>query len=231
MAWYFQTSPHDTHDLDSTQAAVLFDLPGRGKFMAQANRAGRFVVVDRTTGKAVVSTEYIKTKQFLGTDERGQPVPNPAKDPTPDGTISTNSGTNWIPPAYSPQTGLFYVNASRSFGIYYVYDLSDNPMGWGGGGGGGAAGGENALKAIDVKTGQVKWATNQIRWAAGCSRRQATSSSAGDQAGSRPSTRPQARPLWVGKVGGLTNGAILLARRKQYVRRVRHSVVAFVFNE
>jgi PQQ-like domain len=29
MAWYFQTSPHDTHDLDSTQAAVLFDLPGR----------------------------------------------------------------------------------------------------------------------------------------------------------------------------------------------------------
>ena len=102
MAWYFQTSPHDTHDLDSTQAAVLFDIPGRGKYMAQANRAGRFVVVDRTTGKALVSTEYIKTKQFLGTDERGQPVPNPAKDPTPAGTISTNSGTNWYPPGLQP---------------------------------------------------------------------------------------------------------------------------------
>ena len=107
MVWYFQTSPRDTHDLDSTQAAVLFDIPGRGRFVAQAARSGKFVVLDRATGKAVVSSEFIKTLQFLGTDERGQPVPNPAKDPTPDGTISTGSATNWYAPTYSPQTQLF----------------------------------------------------------------------------------------------------------------------------
>ena len=43
MAWYFQPSPHDTHDWDATQAPVLFDGDINGqprKLLAQASRNG-----------------------------------------------------------------------------------------------------------------------------------------------------------------------------------------------
>ncbi len=235
MAWYFQTSPRDTHDLDSTQPAILFDIPGRGKYMAQANRAGRFVVVDRTTGKAVVSTEYIKTKQFLGTDERGQPVPNQAKDPTPDGTISTNSATNWYPAAYNPMTQLFYVNASRSFGIYYVYDLTDNPMGWGGaGGGGGAPGGEPpSVKAIDVKTGQIKWSTPRFGGGGGLTTTAGNLVFGGASGGLQAFNATTGEPLWVGKIGNVSNGPItyMLDGKQYVVVGAGARLAAFVLNE
>ena len=58
MDWYFQSSPHDTHDWDSTQTAVLFDGEINGqprKLLAQAARNGQFFVLDRTNGKAIVS--------------------------------------------------------------------------------------------------------------------------------------------------------------------------------
>ena len=56
MAWYFQCSPHDTHDWDATQVPVLFDAPVNGqrrKLLAQASRNGNFFVLDRVTGKNI----------------------------------------------------------------------------------------------------------------------------------------------------------------------------------
>src|SRR5207249_11565535 len=53
LAWYFQTSPNDTHDWDSTQPSVLVDgvFGGKPRKMAmQASRNGYFYVLDRTTG-------------------------------------------------------------------------------------------------------------------------------------------------------------------------------------
>ena len=43
MAWYFQSSPHDTHDWDATQTPVLIDGEINGqprKLLAQAARNG-----------------------------------------------------------------------------------------------------------------------------------------------------------------------------------------------
>ena len=162
MVWYFQSSPHDTHDWDATQTAVVFDGTINGqprKLLAQASRNGQFFVLDRTTGKAIVSTEYIKTNWSLGYDEKGQPIPNPEKRPQIAGALVTpNQGgaTNWFPPSFSPQTGLFYVNATRAFSVWYIYDASDNPMGWGGTDRGGYAE-QPQLKAIDYKTGKIRW--------------------------------------------------------------------------
>jgi alcohol dehydrogenase (cytochrome c) len=59
MVWYFQPSPHDTHDWDATEPAVLFDgtINGRPrKLLAQASRNGHFFVLDRTDGKAIVQS-------------------------------------------------------------------------------------------------------------------------------------------------------------------------------
>ena len=162
MVWYFQSSPHDTHDWDATQTAVVFDGTINGqprKLIAQASRNGHFFVLDRTTGKAIVSAEYVKTNWSLDYDGRGQPIPNPEKRPQVAGALVTpNQGgaTNWFPPSFSPQTGLFYVNATRAFSVWYIYDPSDNPMGWGGTDRGGYAE-QPQLKAIDYKTGRVRW--------------------------------------------------------------------------
>ena len=50
--------------------------------------------------------------------------------------VSPNQGgaANWPPPTFSPATGLFYINASRAFSIYYIFDDSAKPEGWGGNG-------------------------------------------------------------------------------------------------
>jgi alcohol dehydrogenase (cytochrome c) len=161
MAWYFQSSPHDTHDWDSTQTAVLFDAEFNGqprKLLAQAARNGHFFLLDRTNGKALVSSAYTTTNWSKGYDPKGQPIPDPAKMPQADGTlVSPNQGgaTNWPSPSFSPQTGLFYVSAAQTWSVYYIYDPDDNPQGWGGTDRGGYS--ESMLQAIDYKTGKVKW--------------------------------------------------------------------------
>jgi alcohol dehydrogenase (cytochrome c) len=161
MAWYFQSSPHDTHDWDSTQTPVLFDAEIKGqkrKLLAQAARNGHFFVLDRTSGQALVSSEYVKSNWAKGYDAKGQPIPDPAKMPQADGAlVSPNQGgaTNWPPPSFSPASGLFYVSASRAFSVYYIYDTSDNPQGWGGTDRGGYA--ESMIQAIDYRDGKVRW--------------------------------------------------------------------------
>ncbi len=162
MVWYFQASPHDTHDWDATQTAVVFDGTINGqprKLLAQASRNGQFFLLDRTNGKALVSTEYIKTNWMLDYDAKGQPIPNPEKRPQIAGALVTpNQGgaTNWFPPSFSPQTGLFYVNATRAFSVWYIYDAGENPMGWGGTDRGGYTE-QPQLTAIDYKTGKIRW--------------------------------------------------------------------------
>jgi alcohol dehydrogenase (cytochrome c) len=161
MKWYFQSSPHDTHDWDSTQTPVLFDAEMNGqkrKLLAQAARNGHFFVMDRETGKALVSSEYARPNWSKGYDAKGQPVPNPAKDPQVDGAlVSPNQAgaTNWPPPSFSPATGLFYVSAARAFSVYYIYDTSDNPQGWGGTDRGGYS--ESMIQAIDYRDGKIRW--------------------------------------------------------------------------
>ncbi len=161
MAWAFQTSPHDTHDWDSTQPAVLFDATVDGqprKLVAQAARNGHFFVLDRTNGKAIVSSEFVKTNWSLGNNAKGQPIPNPAKFPSLAGSLvspNQSGGVNWYPPSFSPVTGLFYLNAARSFSVYYLYDATDNPQGWGGNDRSGWS--ESMLEAIDYETGTIRW--------------------------------------------------------------------------
>ena len=127
--------------------------------MAQASRNGLFFVLDRVTGKALLSKEFVKTNWTIGFDGKGQPVSNPDKMPQEAGAlVSPDSvgAANWPPPSVSPQTGLFYVNASRSFSMFYIYDPDVNPQGWGGSDRGGWS--EPTTLAIDCTTGAIKWA-------------------------------------------------------------------------
>src|SRR5258706_6810685 len=125
MVWYFQTSPHDTHDWDATQVPVLLDGQINGqprKLLAIAARNGYFFVLDRTNGKNISTSPFIPVNWAKGIDKNGVPIPDPAKMPQLDGALVTpNQGgaTNWPPPTFRPQTGLFYGNASRAYSAYY----------------------------------------------------------------------------------------------------------------
>ncbi len=216
MKWYFQPSPHDTHDWDAIQTPVLFDGSINGqprKLLAQASRNGYFFVLDRVTGKSVVTSEFVKTNWAKGLDAKGQPIPNPAKEPQLDGAlVSPNQAgaANWPPPSFSPATGLFYVNASRAFSMYYIFDTDEKPEGWGGNDRGGW--GESMLQAIDYKTGKIRW-SHKWEGAAGRSGVLSTAGNlvfAGDPANNLVALNATTgEPLWHANLGNsLSNGPI-----------------------
>ncbi len=163
LVWYYQVSPHDVHDWDAVETPVLIDavLDGQPrKLLAQASRNGYYFLLDRTNGKHIVTRPFIDTVNWSnGLNPKGQPIPNPAKFPTPDGVLvspSSNGATNWPAPSFDPETGLLYVGSSRTYSMYYLTDTDARPEGWGGldrvvGGDGGA------LLAIDYKTGKIVW--------------------------------------------------------------------------
>ena len=173
MAWYYQATPHDTHDWDAAQTPVLIDGVINGqprKLLAQANRNGHFFVLDRTNGRHILTTTHIDSLNWTkGLNANGQPIPNPAKEASVPGTLvspDTNGATNWPPPSFNPDTGLFYVGTSQSFSILYLTDTDERPQGW-------AAAERSvgnlgrALKAIDYKTGKVRWSRPLAQTAGG----------------------------------------------------------------
>ena len=83
IVWYFQPSPHDVHDWAAVETPVLFEgtVDGqRRKLVAQASRNGYFFVLDRATGKRIVSAPFIETVNWAkGINANGQPIPDPEK--------------------------------------------------------------------------------------------------------------------------------------------------------
>jgi alcohol dehydrogenase (cytochrome c) len=161
LVWYFQASPHDTHDWDNVETPVLFDanLDGKpGKYLAQAARNGFFFVLDRTNGKSIRTAPFVGTDWAKGIDAKGQPIPDPKKEPTVDGSlinIPGGGGTNWMAPSFDPQTNLFYVNATKGYSLAFLTDTDEKPEGYGGSARG--LWSQHVLEAIDVKTGQPRW--------------------------------------------------------------------------
>jgi acido-empty-quinoprotein group A len=161
LVWYFQASPHDTHDWDDVETPVLIDGDFRGetrRMLAQAARNGYFFVLDRTNGKNLLSEPYTGTNWSKGTDSLGQPIPDVRKEPQPDGTllnINSYGGTNWFPPSFDPETGLFYVNATRGYSLAYLTDTEDKPEGYGGSGR--SLWMQSMLQAIDYTSGKIRW--------------------------------------------------------------------------
>jgi alcohol dehydrogenase (cytochrome c) len=162
MNWYFQFTRHDEHDWDATQVPVLLDRNGR-KLIVQANRNGFYYVIDRTTGKLISATSYGKQTWSDSKDSDGRPIATKEASPTLQGhTVCPGAAgtTNYMPPTYDPQTGLFYVTARDQCDIfstapqpyeaghaYYgsAYFPSDDAEPYFG-----------FMKAIDPATGEIK---------------------------------------------------------------------------
>jgi len=160
LAWGFSASPHDTHDWDAVEAPVLVDGNFHGrprKMLMQSSRNGYFFVLDRTNGKSLLTVPFGPTNWTLGIDKDGRPIPNPAKEPAPDGRlIAPDEGgmTNYRSPSFDPKTGLFVVDAHPSYSLYFAKP-ADGTYGWAGADYG--LWGKGVIEAIDYQTGKIRW--------------------------------------------------------------------------
>lgn len=165
LAWYFQSSPHDTHDWDSAQTPILIDgvIDGEPrKLVSTAARNGYFFTVDRVTGEQVVTRQYgTHANWSLGIRDNGSPEPNPAKEATvPGSLVSPVEGgvTNWQPAAFNPSTGLFYTHENNGYNMLYLTDPDPRgSMGLGGKRASIIGFLDSAFQAIDYRTGEFVW--------------------------------------------------------------------------
>jgi alcohol dehydrogenase (cytochrome c) len=124
LKWYFQFTPHDIHDWDSTQVPLLVDAEFRGKqrkLVVFPNRNAFYYVLDRVTGQFLLGKPYAKQTWASGLDDKGRPIRLPATAPTLEGVAvwpSVAGATNWYSPSYSPKSHLLYV-AVREVGALY----------------------------------------------------------------------------------------------------------------
>jgi alcohol dehydrogenase (cytochrome c) len=170
LKWYYQYTPHDTHDWDSTQIPILIDSEFRGrarKLLLHPNRNGFYYVLDRSSGEFLMAKPFVKQTWARGMDDKGRPMLNANTEPTTQGNDqvwpAVNGGNNWMSSSYSPVTRLLYI-ASREQRQRYtkteaIYRPGEGFAGGGGGGGQRFAPEESWGKviAIDPATAEQKW--------------------------------------------------------------------------
>ncbi len=125
LKWHYQTTPGDTWDYTATQHIILADIEIDGevrKVAMQAPKNGFFYVLDRVTGELISAEKYTVVTWAEGIDmETGRPIENKElsyEDETQIILPSALGGHNWHPMAFNPNTGLVYIPAMETFGIY-----------------------------------------------------------------------------------------------------------------
>jgi alcohol dehydrogenase (cytochrome c) len=165
LKWYFQFTPHDTHDWDATETPVLADLTLNGKLrhaMLHADRNGFFYVLDRDTGEFLHGKAFAKQTWAKGLDAKGRPMVIPDTDPTPQGVLvcpDASGATNWAAPSWNPITKLFYVAVRESCAVYTSVTKDPKPGDpyTGSGQKEDAEQMPGAIRALDPTTGDIRW--------------------------------------------------------------------------
>ncbi|WP_425084570.1 PQQ-dependent methanol/ethanol family dehydrogenase [Ruegeria profundi] len=175
IKWHFQTTPREGWDYDGVNEVVAYtDREGNQRY-ATADRNGYFYVLNREDGEFVSATPFVKDITWAdGIDETGRPIfvennrpgdPAAAADGNKGEVIFASpsflGGKNWMPMAFSQNTGNFYV-PSNEWGM----DIWNEPITYKKGAAYLGAGFTikpnyedhiGSLKAIDPDTGEWKW--------------------------------------------------------------------------
>src|ERR1017187_1133513 len=185
LRWHFQFTPHDLHDWDAVQPAVLVDAELHGRMrhlLLHADRNGFYYLLDRSNGELLLAKAFAtKISWASGIDARGRPIELPGNVPTPEGTRTCpdiRGAANWMSTAYDPATGLYYVMTIENCGTYRStqFGLNAGPAAGNGQAGAGRGAGDRGgtlfsvpggspprryLRAIDMQTGNVAWEIEQ----------------------------------------------------------------------
>jgi alcohol dehydrogenase (cytochrome c) len=115
IACHFQYTPNDVYDVDGTDENVLVDMRIGGelrKVMIQANKNGFMYVLDRTNCTLIAANPYVKVNWASKVDlATGRPVITDIYKRFLAGEeveIYPSRGTNAVPIAFNPNTGLVY---------------------------------------------------------------------------------------------------------------------------
>jgi alcohol dehydrogenase (cytochrome c) len=139
LVWYYQVSPHDTHDYDLTQASPQFTATIGGKLrklVVAAGKEGTVHVLDRDSREHLYAVP-VTTREHTDTPLIGPDMTQSGVRPCP-GLIG---GIQWNGPAFNPGTGKLYVPSVDWCAI--SKEPPEMSKGW--------------LTAIDAATGKVAW--------------------------------------------------------------------------
>jgi alcohol dehydrogenase (cytochrome c) len=168
LRWHYQFTPHDTHDWDGNQIPVLADLQVNGqqrRVVMQASRNGFFYVLDRVTGELLLGKPFTGTPWAREIGPDGKPIVLSlgvaSADPaTPEQCVpDMYGGTNFNPPSYDPSLELFFVMARETCALYAPRRQVVQPgrLFMSGGMRTLPEPSYSALRALDPRTGDVKW--------------------------------------------------------------------------
>lgn len=175
IKWHFQSTPHDGWDYDGVNELIAFDYEDNGKTVkaaATADRNGFFYVLNRENGDFIRGFPFVdKITWAKGLDDNGRPIyddsmrpGNPADAKKGETVVAAPSflgGKNWMPMAYSQETGYFYVPSNE-----WEMDIWNEPVNYKKGaaylGAGFTIRAVNedyigVLRAIDPKNGKEVW--------------------------------------------------------------------------
>jgi alcohol dehydrogenase (cytochrome c) len=118
IACYYQYTPNDVYDVDGVDEHVLADIEIEGqsrKVMIQANKNGFVYVIDRTNCELIAAHPFVKVNWATHIDlDTGRPVLTDLYERFLAGeevAIWPSRGSNAVPAAFSPHTGLIYTSS------------------------------------------------------------------------------------------------------------------------
>jgi alcohol dehydrogenase (cytochrome c) len=117
IACFYQYTPNDVYDVDGNDESVLADMQiggQRRKVMIQANKNGFLYVNDRTNCKLIAAHPYVRVNWATHIDlNTGRPVLTDIHKRFVAGEevqIYPSRGTNAVPIAFNPNTGLIFAS-------------------------------------------------------------------------------------------------------------------------
>jgi len=114
LKWYYKVSPNDVHDNDPSMPPVLFTGTVGGanrQLLAVGDKAGNFVILDRTSGK-LVSQMAVSNQQGLFTTV-----------PTVAGTFACpnhGGGIEWNGGSYDATTNYFVIPSTQECAVWKI---------------------------------------------------------------------------------------------------------------
>jgi alcohol dehydrogenase (cytochrome c) len=152
--WYYQLTKDDTHDDDPGMPPVLFDGKVGGAtrhLVAEGDKAGNFVVLDRTNGKEIYR---LAVDSQTGILESKPSIAGAYACPNHGGGIEWNGGS------YDPKTNLFLIPSTEECATWKI--VTTNPQyipgqPYTGGPLPKRRAATGKVTAIDLATGKVAW--------------------------------------------------------------------------